>query len=89
MRKNILQHIGTIVSGRRNKEPLTQRQLLCKFAVCTEDERAFLLKTLDCMTEQPRIKQPNKVEAPPARLFVHQFCAKDKWVFFAICLFRI
>ncbi len=107
MRKNILQHIGAIVSGRRNEEHLTQQQLaqqtgrglrhiqniekgrvnasievladvvyrlglsadvlfypdmpkveqqtkhlLCKFAACTEDERAFLLKTLDCMAEQ-------------------------------------
>ena len=107
MRKNILQHIGAIVSGRRNEEHLTQqqlaqqtgrglrhiqniekgrvnasievladviyrlglsadvlfypdmpeveqqaKQLLCKLAACTENERAFLLKTLDCMTEQ-------------------------------------
>ena len=107
MRKNILQHIGAIVSGKRNEEHLTQqqlaqqtgrglrhiqniekgrvnasievladviyrlglsadvlfypdmpqleqqtKQLLCKFAVCTEDERAFLLKTLECMAEQ-------------------------------------
>ena len=107
MRKIILQHIGAIVSGRRNEEHLTQQQLaqqtgrglrhiqniekgrvnasievladviyrlglsadvlfypdmskveqqtkhlLCKFAACTEDERAFLLKTLDCMAEQ-------------------------------------
>lgn len=107
MRKNILQHIGAIVSGKRNEEHLTQQQLaqqtgrglrhiqniekgrvnasievladviyrlglsadvlfypdmskveqqtkhlLCKFAACTEDERAFLLKTLDCMAEQ-------------------------------------
>ena len=107
MRKNILQHIGAIVSGRRNEEHLTQQQLaqqtgrglrhiqniekgrvnasievladviyrlglsadvlfypdmskveqqtkhlLCKFAACTEEERAFLLKTLDCMAEQ-------------------------------------
>ena len=107
MRKNILQHIGAIVSGRRNEEHLTQQQLaqqtgrglrhiqniekgrvnasievladviyrlglsadvlfypdmskveqqtkhlLCKFAACTEDERAFLLKTLDCIAEQ-------------------------------------
>ena len=107
MRKNILQHIGAIVSGRRNEEHLTQQQLaqqtgrglrhiqniekgrvnasievladviyrlglsadvlfypdmskveqqtkhlLCKFAACTEDERVFLLKTLDCMAEQ-------------------------------------
>ncbi len=28
------------------------KQLLCKFAACTEDEREFLLKTLDCMAEQ-------------------------------------
>ena len=27
MRKNILQHIGAIVSGRRNEEHLTQQQL--------------------------------------------------------------
>ena len=107
MRKNILQHIGAIVSGRRNEEHLTQqqlaqqtgrglrhiqniekgrvnasievladviyrlslsadvlfypdmskveqqtKQLLCKFAACTEDEREFLLKTLDCMADQ-------------------------------------
>lgn len=105
MRKNILQHIGAIVSGKRNEEHLTQqqlaqqtgrglrhiqnieevnasvevladviyrlglsadvlfyqdmpkveqqtKQLLCKFAACTEEERAFLLKTLDCMAEQ-------------------------------------
>ena len=107
MRKNILQHIGAIVSGKRNEEHLTQqqlaqqtgrglrhiqniekgrvnasvevladviyrlglsadvlfyqdmpkveqqtKQLLCKFAACTEDERAFLLKTLECMAEQ-------------------------------------
>lgn len=107
MRKNILQHIGAIVSGRRSEAHLTQqqlaqqtgrglrhiqniekgrvnasievladviyrlglsadvlfypdmpqleqqaKQLLCKFAACTEDERVFLLKTLDCMAEQ-------------------------------------
>ncbi len=107
MRKNILQHIGAIVSSKRYEERLTQqqlaqqtgrglrhlkniekgrvnasievladviyrlglsadvlfypdmpeleqqaKQLLCKFAACTEDERAFLLKTLDCMAEQ-------------------------------------
>lgn len=28
------------------------KQLLCKFAACTEDEREFLLKTLDCMAKQ-------------------------------------
>ena len=28
------------------------KQLLCKFAACTEKERAFLLKTVDCMVEQ-------------------------------------
>lgn len=27
MRKNILQHIGAIVSGKRNEEHLTQQQL--------------------------------------------------------------
>ncbi len=107
MRKNILQHIGAIVSGRRNEEHLTQQQLaqqtgrglrhiqniekgrvnasvevladviyrlglsadvlfypdmpelelqtkelLCKFAACTVDERTFLLRTVDCMVEQ-------------------------------------
>lgn len=107
MRKNILQHIGAIVSGRRNEEHLTQqqlaqqtgrglrhiqniekgrvnasievladviyrlglsadvlfypdmpeveqqtKQLLCKFAACNKEERAFLLKTVDCMVEQ-------------------------------------
>ena len=107
MRKNILQHIGAIVSGKRNEEHLTQqqlaqqtgrglrhiqniekrrvnasievladviyrlglsadvlfypdmppleqqtKQLLCKFGACTEDERAFLLKSLECMAEQ-------------------------------------
>ena len=107
MHKNILQHIGAIVSGRRSEAHLTQqqlaqqtgrglrhiqniekgrvnasievladviyrlglsadvlfypdmpqleqqtKQLLCKFVACTEDERAFLLKTLDCMAEQ-------------------------------------
>ena len=107
MRKNILQHIGAVVSGKRNEKHLTQqqlaqqtgrglrhiqniekgrvnasvevladviyrlalssdvlfypdmpeieqqtKQLLAKFAACTEDERAFLLKTVDCMVEQ-------------------------------------
>lgn len=107
MRKDILQHIGKIVSAKRSEEHLTQqqlaqqtsrglrhiqniekgkvnasievladviyrlglsadvlfypdmpeieqqtKQLLAKFAACTEDERAFLLKTLDCMVEQ-------------------------------------
>ena len=107
MRKNILKHIGAIVSAKRKENHLTQQQLaqqtgrglrhiqnvekgrvnasievladviyrlglsadvlfypdmskveqqtkhlLCKFAACTEDERAFLLKTLDCMAEQ-------------------------------------
>lgn len=107
MRKNILQHIGAIVSNKRYEEHLTQqqlaqqtgrglrhiqniekgrvnasievladviyrlglsadvlfypdmpeleqqtKQLLCKFAACTEKERAFLLKTVDCMVEQ-------------------------------------
>ena len=107
MRKDILQHIGKIVSAKRSKEHLTQqqlaqqtsrglrhiqniekgkvnasievladviyrlglsadvlfypdmpeieqqtKQLLAKFAACTEDERVFLLKTLDCMVEQ-------------------------------------
>ena len=28
------------------------KQLLCKFAACTEDKRVFMLKTLDCMAEQ-------------------------------------
>lgn len=28
------------------------KQLICKFAACTEDERAFLLKTVDCMVGQ-------------------------------------
>lgn len=28
------------------------KQMLCKFAVCTEEERAFLLKTVDCMAGQ-------------------------------------
>ncbi len=28
------------------------KHLLCKFAACTEDERRFLLETLDCMVEQ-------------------------------------
>lgn len=113
MRKNILQHIGAIVSGRRNEEHLTQqqlaqqagrrlrhiqniekgrvnasievladiiyrlglsadvsypempkieqqtKQLLCKFAACTEEERAFLLKTLDCMVEQMQDQHKN------------------------------
>ncbi len=107
MRKNILQHIGAIVSSKRHEERLTQQQLaqqtgrglrhiqniekgrvnasievladviyrlglsadvlfypdmpelelqtkelLCKFAACTEQERAFLLKTVDCMVGQ-------------------------------------
>lgn len=107
MRKDILQHIGEIVSAKRYEEHLTQqqlanqtgrglrhiqniekgrvnasvevladviyrlglsadvlfypdmpeveqqtKQLLCKFAACTEDERKFLLKTIDCMVEQ-------------------------------------
>ena len=114
MRKNILQHIGAIVSGRRNEEHLTQqqlaqqtgrglrhiqniekgrvnasievladviyrlglsadvlfypempkieqqtKQLLCKFAACTEEERAVLLKTLDCMVEQMQDQHKN------------------------------
>ncbi len=113
MRKNILQHIGAIVSGRRNEEHLTQqqlaqqagrrlrhiqniekgrvnasievladiiyrlglsadvsypempkieqqtKQLLCKFAACTEEERAFLLKTLDCMVGQMQDQHKN------------------------------
>ena len=29
-----------------------KNRLLIKFAACTEDERAFLLKTFDCMVEQ-------------------------------------
>lgn len=28
------------------------KHLLCKFAACTEDERRFLLETVDCMVEQ-------------------------------------
>lgn len=107
MRKDILQHIGEIVSSKRHEERLTQqqlaqqtgrglrhiqniekgkvnasievladviyrlglsadvlfypdlpeieqqtKQLVCKFAACTEDERAFLLKTVDCMVGQ-------------------------------------
>lgn len=28
------------------------RHLLCKFAACTEEERQFLLNTVDCMAEQ-------------------------------------
>lgn len=117
MRKNILQHIGAIVSGKRNEEHLTQqqlaqqtgrglrhiqniekgrvnasievladviyrlglsadilfypdmpqleqqtKQLLCKFAACTEDERVFLLKTLDCMAEQMLSRHEKAVE---------------------------
>ena len=99
MRKNILQHIGAIVSKKRGDAHLTQqqlaqqtgrglrhiqniekrrvnviyrlglsadilfypempeieqqtKQLLGKFAACTAEERAFLLKTVDCMVEQ-------------------------------------
>lgn len=107
MRKDILQHIGKIVSAKRSEEHLTQqqlaqqtgrglrhiqniekgkvnasievladviyrlglsadvlfypdmpkleqqtKQLLCKFAACTENERTFLLKTVDYMVEQ-------------------------------------
>ncbi len=117
MRKNILQHIGAIVSGKRNEEHLTQqqlaqqtgrvlrhiqniekgrvnasvevladviyrlglsadvlfyqdmpkveqqtKQLLCKFAACTEEERAFLLKTVDCMAEQMLSRHEKAVE---------------------------
>jgi len=29
-----------------------KKHLLSKFAACTEDERRFLLKTVDCMAEQ-------------------------------------
>ena len=29
-----------------------KNHLLIKFAVCTADERTFLLKTFDCMVEQ-------------------------------------
>ena len=35
------------------------KQLLCKFAACTEEERAFLLKTLDCMVEQMQDQHKN------------------------------
>lgn len=38
------------------------KQLPCKFAACTEDERLFLLKTLDCMVEQMRDQHKNKGE---------------------------
>ena len=38
------------------------KQLLCKFAVCTEDERVFLLKTLDCMAEQMLSRHEKEVE---------------------------
>ena len=31
---------------------LQTKELLCKFAACTEQEWAFLLKTVDCMVEQ-------------------------------------
>ena len=117
MRKNILQHIGAIVSGRRSEAHLTQqqlaqqtgrglrhiqniekgrvnasievladviyrlglsadilfypdmpqleqqtKQLLCKFAACTEDERAFLMKTLDCMAEQMLSRHERETE---------------------------
>ena len=43
---------------KKRRPPGTERteqqtkQLLCKFAACTEDERVFLLKTVDCMVEQ-------------------------------------
>ena len=36
------------------------KQLLCKFAACTEEERAFLLKTLDCMVEQMQDQHKNE-----------------------------
>ena len=117
MRKNILQHIGAIVSGRRSEAHLTQqqlaqktgrglrhiqniekgrvnasievladviyrlglsadvlfypdmplleqqtKQLLCKFAACTEDERAFLMKTLDCRAEQMLSRHERETE---------------------------
>lgn len=107
MRKNILKHIGAIVSAKRKENHLTQqqlaqqtgrglrhiqnvekgrvnasievladviyqlglsadvlfypdmpeveqqaKQLLCQLAVCTESERAFLLKTLEYMVGQ-------------------------------------
>lgn len=121
MRKNILQHIGSIVSGRRQEEHLTQQQLasqigrgmrhiqniekgkvnasvevladviyrlalsadvlfyqdmpeierqckelLCKFAVCTEEQRAFLLKTVDCMVMQMIHQQEKDIQEEPA-----------------------
>lgn len=34
------------------KQEEENRHLLSKFAVCTEDEKKFLLETLDCMVEQ-------------------------------------
>lgn len=122
MRKNILQHIGAIVSGSRNEEHLTQQQLaqqtgrglrhiqniekgrvnasievladviyrlglsadvlfypdmpmieqqtkqfVCKFAACTEDERAFLLKTVDCMVEQMLSRHEKAVDDETAK----------------------
>ena len=38
------------------------KQLLCKFAACTEDERAFLMKTLDCMAEQMLSRHERETE---------------------------
>lgn len=121
MRKDILQHIGAIVSGRRQEEHLTQQQLasqigrgmrhiqniekgkvnasievladviyrlglsadvlfyqdmpeieqqckelLSKFAVCTKEERAFLLKTVDCMVMQMIHQQEKNTQEEPA-----------------------
>lgn len=41
------------------------QHLLCKFVVCTEDERQIILHTLDCLTEQflrRRCKLPTEGE---------------------------
>lgn len=120
MRKNILQHIGAVVSNKRQEEHLTQQQLaqqtgrgmrhiqniekgrvnasvevladviyrlglsadvlfyqdmpeieqqskelLCKFAVCTKEERAFLLKTVDCMVMQMVSRRERTTEDEP------------------------